>query len=186
MPISVDELRFDASIRDSRLRFYFRSAGAPYAVPTQHPGDNIAAQFPDRLSVSLHKGTRRIVLPAEHLTAVHFNRVDGHVRIEGDGWAAVSLVVTFKAYSSLRKFGQRNLTKPLRLPVRLDTRVPSLVLPRKILRAVSGRDVKSLKFGSTLPILLPSRNGQRAIYEITLIHQVCSMGSFMSLILILD
>lgn len=87
----------DANIRDSRLRFYFRSSGTPYAVPTQFSGDNLAAQFPDRLSVSLHKGTKRIVIPAEHLTAVHFNRVDGYVKIEGrDGWAAVNLVKTPK------------------------------------------------------------------------------------------
>ena len=94
MPISVEELRLDSNIRDSRLRFYFRSGGTPYQVSPQIPPDSIAAQFPDRLSVSLHKGTRRIVLPAAHLSAVHFNRAEGYVKIEGDGWAAVILAIS--------------------------------------------------------------------------------------------
>lgn len=85
----VDESRLDTDVRDSRLRFYFRS---PSSNPSSRPAltpMNIAAQCPDRLSVSLHKGTHRIVVPATHLTVVYFDRAAGYLKVEGDGWAAV-------------------------------------------------------------------------------------------------
>jgi hypothetical protein len=85
----ADERRGDGDIRDSRLRFYFRSANSHPSPRQSLTAANIAAQCPDRLSVSIHKGTRRIVVPATHLSAVTFNRVGGYVKVEGDGWAAV-------------------------------------------------------------------------------------------------
>lgn len=81
-----EEIQLDANTRDSRLRFYFRSG-----MTSPSPQDDIAAQFPDRLSVSLQKGTRRIVIPAAHLSAVYFNRGEGYVKVEGDGRATVYL-----------------------------------------------------------------------------------------------
>jgi hypothetical protein len=87
----TEETKTEVDTRDSRLRFYFRS---PSSHPSPASGNAntaniIAAQSPDRLSVSLYKGSRRIVIPAEHIVAVHFNRAEGYVKVEGDGWAAV-------------------------------------------------------------------------------------------------
>ena len=87
----IEETRLDTDIRDSRLRFYFRSGPSSHPSPHQQSSTpvDIATQFPDRLSVSLQKGTRRIVLPAAHLSLVQFNRAEGYVKVEGDGWATV-------------------------------------------------------------------------------------------------
>jgi hypothetical protein len=46
-------------------------------------------QYPDRLSVSLKQGTRRIIIPAPRLSAVYFDRGASYVKIEGDGYATV-------------------------------------------------------------------------------------------------
>lgn len=90
----LEETKTDTDTRDSRLRFYFRSPSSNPSISTANPTPtNIAAQSPDRLSVSLHKGSRRIVIPADHISAVHFNRTEGYVKVEGDGWAAVRSLV---------------------------------------------------------------------------------------------
>src|SRR5271169_4701339 len=103
--LSTDLERADSNTRDSRLRFYFRS-GTPSTLPSprQQTQDNIAAQYPDRLSVSLLGGTRRIVIPATRLTSVNFNRGEGYVKIEGDGFATVSSSEVLADYS-LRRLG---------------------------------------------------------------------------------
>src|SRR5438046_8933018 len=92
MLIWEEESQWDPTTRDSRLRFYFRS-GIPSSLPSPrqqtNPQDNITAQHPDRLSVSLFGGARRIVIPATHLTSVTFDRTQRYVKIEGDGWATV-------------------------------------------------------------------------------------------------
>lgn len=105
MEILVDfeeEIQVDPNTRDSRLRFYFRSGATPPSPrqQTTPPQDNIAAQFPDRLSVSLRHGTRRIVIPAAYLSAVNFNRAEGYVKIEGDGRATV-LIILFRTVDSV-------------------------------------------------------------------------------------
>jgi len=88
--MGIEETKVETDTRDSRLRFYIRS---PLSNPSTSTANltsaNIAAQSPDRLSVSLHKGSRRIVIPADHLSSVQFNRTEGYFKIEGDGWAAV-------------------------------------------------------------------------------------------------
>jgi hypothetical protein len=105
----IEEIRLDSDIRDSRLRFYFRSSsGSSHPSPRQQSNTS-TSQYPDRLSVSLHKGTRRIVIPATHLSAIHFNRNDGYVKVEGDGWAAV-FPLFLELTHSLRKYSQRILT----------------------------------------------------------------------------
>jgi hypothetical protein len=94
----VEEGPLDSNVRDSRLRFYFRSGGSSlgggsaHASPRPHatsPQDDVAAQYPDRLSVSLKQGTRRIIIPAPRLSAVYFDRGTSYVKIEGDGYATV-------------------------------------------------------------------------------------------------
>jgi hypothetical protein len=84
-----EETRLETDIRDSRLRFYFRSPTSNSSPRQSLTATSAAVQEPDRLSVSLHKGTRRIVIPASRLTAVYFNRGGGYVKVEGDGYATV-------------------------------------------------------------------------------------------------
>lgn len=84
-----EETRLETDIRDSRLRFYFRSPTSNSSPRQSLSATNAAVQEPDRLSVSLHKGTQRIVIPASRLTAVYFNRGGGYVKVEGDGYATV-------------------------------------------------------------------------------------------------
>ena len=89
MRFIVDESRLDTDVRDSILRFYFSGPSShPSPRPALTPMD-IVAQCRDRLSVSLYKGTRRIVIPATHLLTVYFDRAAGYLKVEGDGWAAV-------------------------------------------------------------------------------------------------
>jgi hypothetical protein len=88
----AEETRLDTDIRDSRLRFYFRSATSNSSPRPSLTTNNAAVQDPDRLSVSLHKGTRRIVIPASRLHAVYFNGGEGYVKVEGDGYATVLLL----------------------------------------------------------------------------------------------
>lgn len=90
--LMIDERKTETDTRDSRLRFYFRSGASEGSDgPSENaPPADVAAQASDRISVSLHKGSRRIVIPSEHLLNVQFNRTDGYVKIEGDGWVAVS------------------------------------------------------------------------------------------------
>jgi len=88
----IEETRSEPDTRDSKLRFYFRRPPTPLQKTSNHlpPIEpDIATQYPDRLSVSLHKGTHRILLPAAHLSSIYFNRPEGYVKVEGDGWAAV-------------------------------------------------------------------------------------------------
>jgi hypothetical protein len=95
----TDEVPLDPNVRDSRLRFYFRSGGSilggggsAHASPRPHgtsSQDDVAVQYPDRLSVSLKQGTRRIIIPAPRLSAVYFDRGESYVKIEGDGYATV-------------------------------------------------------------------------------------------------
>ena len=96
----LEEIRSGSDTRDSKLRFYFRSNVSSHSSPRsqqqqpqpQQPlssSSDIATQAPDRLSISLFKGTRRIVIPAEHLKSVILNRNEGYVKVEGDGWATV-------------------------------------------------------------------------------------------------
>jgi hypothetical protein len=123
--------------------------------PQQQSGsqDNLAAQFPDRLSVSLLKGTRRIVLPANHLTAVHIYRREGYVKVEGDGWAAVYSLGHFKFNRSLRRSDLRRLMTLPPQQVKVATQDPNLVHRTMIQRVVNGLNVKLWKYGSIPTIL---------------------------------
>ena len=149
----LEEDHGDVNARNSRLRFYFRSGMAPSSPqqpnspPTQ---DNVMAQFPDRLSVSLLKGTRRIVIPATRIAAVYFNRSEGYIKIEGDGFASVIPQTPLSCSGvdcSLRKFELRKLMILLRLRVKVVTRDRNTSKQRMILQEVSGAGVKSWRFG---------------------------------------
>ena len=83
-------MQFDGNYADSRLRFDFRSAkGSSHPSPRPQQENPQDTQDADRISVSLFRGTRRIVIPATRLYTIYFNRTEGYFRIEGDGWAAV-------------------------------------------------------------------------------------------------
>lgn len=93
-------------VKDSRLRLYFRGSGndTPRYLHahnggggttgnTQNNTDDPAVRDralaePDRLSISLYNGTKRIVIPVQDgLDKVQFRRRDGYFRIQSKGWA---------------------------------------------------------------------------------------------------
>lgn len=81
------ELREETDIRDSRIRFCFRNATDRDPAPTLSATE-AALVTPDRISISVKKGTQRIVVPAHHIKRVEFSRKTGDLAIETDGWAA--------------------------------------------------------------------------------------------------
>ena len=86
------------------------AGGSAHASPRPHatsPQDDVAAQYPDRLSVSLKQGTRRIIIPATRLSAVYFDRGASYVKIEGDGYATVLDSEVLADSCSLKRFGRR-------------------------------------------------------------------------------
>jgi hypothetical protein len=143
-----EEIQWDPNIRDSRLRFYFRSGtlSTPSLGQQTSPQDNIAVQYPDRLSVSLFRGTRRIVIPAIRLTAINFNRSDGYVKIEGDGFATVSSS-DFLADYSLRRLRPRKLMMQLRQRVKVSMAHRNLYRRKMIQQVANGLDVKLWRYG---------------------------------------
>lgn len=90
--------RQGASSRDSRLRLYFGNSNNDPATalgsgnlsvnPNGMSRRDRALAEPDRLSISLNQGTRRIVIPVQDgLDKVRFNRKEGYFRILSRGWA---------------------------------------------------------------------------------------------------
>jgi hypothetical protein len=144
-----DEIPLGPGDRDSKLRFYFRTGANLQPPPQQQLGsqDDLAAQFPDRLSVSLFKGTRRIVLAANHLSAVGINRREGYIKVEGDGRAAVYSFRYFRFNRSLKKFNlMRSMILPLR-QVKMVMQGLNLASRTMIQQMVNGLNVKSWKYG---------------------------------------
>lgn len=80
------------STRDSRLRLYFRNSNdSLHSTPpalTHLSTRERALTEPDRLSISLYQGTKRIVIPVqEGLDKVRFNRKEGYFYIKSRAWA---------------------------------------------------------------------------------------------------
>lgn len=73
--------------RDSKVRFCFRNP-SDRDPPSTSSATEAALMTPDRISISLCKGSRRIVVPAYHISAVDFRRSSGEITISTDGWAA--------------------------------------------------------------------------------------------------
>lgn len=77
--------------RDSRLRLYFRNSNDHQTNPPSMMHMSVrdkALTEPDRLSISIFQGTKRIVIPVqEGLEKVNFNRKEGYFRIKSLGWA---------------------------------------------------------------------------------------------------
>lgn len=81
-----------ASTRDSRLRLYFRNSNdSLHSTPStlaHLSARERALTEPDRLSISLYQGKKRIIIPVqEGLDKVRFNREDGHFYIKSRAWA---------------------------------------------------------------------------------------------------
>lgn len=84
---SSDESKVGNVSRDSKIRFCFRNSS------DRDPSSTLSATeaallAPDRLSISVFRGTRRIVIPAHHIKSVEFTRTSGKFVIKTDGWAA--------------------------------------------------------------------------------------------------
>jgi hypothetical protein len=135
----------DGDIRDSRLRFYFRSGNSHPSPRQSLTAANIAAQCPDRLSVSLHKGTRRIIVPATNLSSVTINRAERYVKVEGDGWAAV-LPRLYGINSSLRRYVMISMKRDPR-QVKIVGAVINSFLPKSTQQKVNGQLTKRWKSG---------------------------------------
>lgn len=85
-----DESKEEGDPRDSRIRFCFRNASDRDPDPTLSAIES-ALVTPDRLSISVARGTERIVIPAHHIKKIDFARTDGMITIETDGWAAFEI-----------------------------------------------------------------------------------------------
>lgn len=87
--LEITEAYNPKSTRDSRLRLYFKTAKdkTPQAVEGKTAKEKALAE-PDRLSISLYQGSKRMVIPVQDgLKKVKFNRADGHFIIESYCWA---------------------------------------------------------------------------------------------------
>lgn len=81
-------------LKDSRLRLYFRGSGSDkqyatnYVLSENSTARDRALTEPDRLSISIYNGTKRIVIPVQDgLEKVQFRRSDGYFRIQSKSWA---------------------------------------------------------------------------------------------------
>lgn len=81
-------------LKDSRLRLYFRGSGSDkqyatnYVLSENSSARDRALTEPDRLSISIYNGTKRIVIPVQDgLEKVQFRRSDGYFRIQSKSWA---------------------------------------------------------------------------------------------------
>lgn len=88
-----DELKDDSETRNSKIRFCFRNATDKDA-PSTLSATEAALITPDRLSISVLHGSRRIVIPAHHIKNIEFKRRAGEIKISTDGWAAFESLVT--------------------------------------------------------------------------------------------
>lgn len=100
-----------AGLKDSRLRLYFRGSAndsVKYSnnnnnnnsTPDHNSFDRAIAE-PDRLSISLFSGTKRIVIPVQDgLEKVQFRRKDGYFRIKSRGWALFEEIDSRKNYNN--------------------------------------------------------------------------------------
>ena len=86
----------EAALRDSRVRISFRSAG-DRDPPSHLSAMEAATHAPDRLTISIYRNTKRIVIPAEHINSVLINRGEGQIRVDTDGWGAFEEVLTASA-----------------------------------------------------------------------------------------
>lgn len=87
-----EEKREETDQRDARIRFYFRNATDK--DPESEDAATAALAAPDRISLSIKKGTKRIIIPAEHLFSVEFSRSEGRIAIDTDGWAVFEELVS--------------------------------------------------------------------------------------------
>lgn len=98
-------------VKDSRLRLYFKGSANDTAkyinnnnnynnTPNQNSFDRAIAE-PDRLSISLFHGTKRIVIPVQDgLDKVQFRRKDGYFRIKSHGWALFEEIDSRRNYNN--------------------------------------------------------------------------------------
>lgn len=98
-------------LKDSRLRLYFRGSANDSVKYSNNNNNNIstpdhnsfdrAIAEPDRLSISLFYGTKRIVIPVQDgLEKVQFRRKDGYFRIKSRGWALFEEIDSRKNYNN--------------------------------------------------------------------------------------
>ncbi|QSL66224.1 hypothetical protein MERGE_000599 [Pneumocystis wakefieldiae] len=81
-----EETREEKDQKDARIRFYFRnSADTPSELNLS--ATEAALVAPDRVSLSIKKGTKRIIIPADHIFSIEFSRNEGRILIDTDGWA---------------------------------------------------------------------------------------------------
>lgn len=99
--------------RDSRIRLYFKTSDEQQPTQQQSYGMNArerALSEPDRLSISMYQGTKRMIIPVQDgLDKIIFNREQGHFKIHTKGWALFEEVDTqipnssFKGNAQFRK-----------------------------------------------------------------------------------
>lgn len=98
-------------VKDSRLRLYFKGSANDTVkyinnnnsynnTSNQNSFDRAIAE-PDRLSISLFHGTKRIVIPVQDgLEKVLFRRKDGYFRIKSHGWALFEEIDSRRNYNN--------------------------------------------------------------------------------------
>lgn len=79
--------------KDARIRFYFRNSEDKY-LNTNLSSEEVALNAPDRISLLIENGTKRIIIPAEHIFSIDFSRNEGRIRIQTDGWAVFEELIT--------------------------------------------------------------------------------------------
>ncbi|KAA8913553.1 hypothetical protein TRICI_003157 [Trichomonascus ciferrii] len=74
--------------RDSRIRLYFNTTNEQsFGNPSMSARERALAE-PDRLSITLYQGTKRMIIPVQDgLKKIVYNREKGHFRILSKGWA---------------------------------------------------------------------------------------------------
>lgn len=89
--MSIGSWTSEASLNEhegrDRIRFCFRNSSDQVSDSTLSASE-AALVTPDRLSISVANGTRRIVIPANHISEIKFYRRIGEIVIHTDGWAA--------------------------------------------------------------------------------------------------
>lgn len=85
-----EESKEEHDARDSKIRFCFRNQN-DREVPSTLSASEAALVMPDRVSISVLKGTQRIIIPAHHIKSVDFRRNSGEITVFTDGWAAFEM-----------------------------------------------------------------------------------------------
>ncbi|KTW25780.1 hypothetical protein T552_03393 [Pneumocystis carinii B80] len=88
-----EETREEKDQKDARIRFYFRNS-TDIQSESNLSATEAALVAPDRVSLSIKKGTKRIIIPAEHIFSIEFSRNEGRIVIHTDGWAVFEELTT--------------------------------------------------------------------------------------------